>query len=73
LFNKIKSKSKMKKLVFAIAALVTVSFVSCGNETKPATEEVVDSAVVEEVVDTLAEADTAVVADSVVADTTVAE
>ena len=62
----------MKMLVFAIAALVTVSFVSCGNETKPATEEVVDSAVVEEVVDTLAEADS-VVADSVVADTTVAE
>ena len=54
----------MKKLVFAIAALVTVSFVSCGNETNPAAEEVVD---------TLAEADTAVVADSVVADTTVAE
>ena len=62
----------MKKLVFAIAALVTVSFVSCGNETKPAAEEVVDSAVVEEVCDTLAEADS-VVADSVVADTTVAE
>lgn len=62
----------MKKLVFAIAALVTVSFVSCGNETKPATEEVGDTAEVVVNEDTLAEADS-VVADSVVADTTVAE
>ena len=60
----------MKKLVFAIAALVTVSFVSCGNEAKPVVEEAVDSAVVEEVVDTVAAvADTvAAVADSVVAE-----
>ena len=58
----------MKKLVFAIVALAAVSFVSCGNETKPVVEEAVDSAVVEEVVDTLAAAaDTvAAVADSVV-------
>ena len=63
----------MKKLVFAIAALVTVSFVSCGNETKPVAEEVVDSAEVTVATeDTLAEAES-VVADSVVADTTVAE
>ena len=62
----------MKKLVFAIVALAAVSFVSCGNEAKPVVEEAVDSAVVEEVVDTVAEADS-VVADSVVADTTVAE
>lgn len=60
----------MKKLVFAIVALAAVSFVSCGNETKPVAEEVVDSVAVEEVVDTLAEvADTvAAVADSVVAE-----
>ncbi|GEM_PF-1107722 len=63
----------MKKLVFAIAALVTVSFVSCGNETKPATEEVGDTAEVTVATeDTLAEVDSTAT-DSVVADTTVAE
>ena len=60
----------MKKLVFAIVALAAVSFVSCGNETKPVVEEAVDSTVVEEVVDTLAAAaDTlTAVADSAVAE-----
>lgn len=53
----------MKKLVFAFAAVVAMSFASCGNTTKPA-----------ETADTI-EADTIVVEDTVVAepDTVAAE
>lgn len=51
----------MKKLVFAFAAVVAMSFASCGGNTKPA-----------ETADTL-EADTVVVADTVVADTVAAD
>jgi len=49
----------MKKLVFAFAAVVAVSFAACGNKTEQAAP--VDTDSIEEVVDT-------VVADSVVAD-----
>lgn len=58
----------MKKLAFMFAAVVAVSFASCGNKTEQA--ECCDSccadSAVEEVVDT-------VVADTVVADSVVAE
>jgi hypothetical protein len=74
LFNKLKVKEIMKKLVFAavaaIALTASVSFVSCDKKA-PATDTVaadtvaVDT-VVEEVVDTVA-------ADTVAADTTIAE
>ena len=64
----------MKKLVFAFAAVVAVSFAACGNKTEQAApvdtdsiEEVVDSAVADSAV-----ADSAA-ADSAVADSTVAE
>lgn len=59
----------MKKLVFMFAAVVAMSFASCGGSTE-ATEATVDS-------DSIAEAQTEVVdtvaADTVAADTTVAE
>lgn len=58
----------MKKLVFMFAAIVAVSFASCGGNT--AATEAVDSDSVAEAVDTLV--DTAE-ADTVTADTTVAE
>jgi len=57
----------MKKLVFAFAALVAVSFAACGNKTEQAAPvdadsiEVVDS---DSVPDTLAVADSAAVVDS---------
>jgi len=54
----------MKKLVFMFAAVVAMSFASCGGNTE-ATETVADS-------DTVATVDT-VVADSVVADSVVAD
>lgn len=58
----------MKKLVFAFAAIVAVSFASCGGNT--AATDAADStnvdSLVEETVDTVA-------ADSVVADSVVAE
>ena len=49
----------MKKLVFAFAALVAVSFAACGNKTEQAAP--VDADSIEEVVDSVVE-------DSVVAD-----
>ena len=58
----------MKKLVFMFAAIVAVSFVSCGNKTQNVEVEDTDSV---EVVDTVA-VDT-VAADSVAADSTAAE
>jgi len=59
----------MKKLVFAFAAVVAVSFAACGNKTEQAAP--VDTDSIEEVADSVV-ADS-VVADSVVADSTVAE
>ena len=59
----------MKKLVFAFAAVVVVSFAACGNKTEQAAP--VDTDSIEEVVDSVVE--DSVVADSVVADSTVAE
>ncbi|MBQ0074675.1 MAG: hypothetical protein KBT34_10820 [Prevotella sp.] len=45
----------MKKLVFAFAALVAVSFASCGNKTEQApAEDTVDTAAVDTVADTTA-------------------
>jgi hypothetical protein len=69
LFNKLKVKEIMKKLVFAavaaIALMASVSFVSCDKKA-PATDTVaVDTTVVE---DTIVAADT-LVADTVAADT----
>lgn len=58
----------MKKLVFMFAAIVAVSFASCGNKTQNVEVEDTDSV---EVVDTVA-VDT-VAADSVAADSTAAE
>lgn len=59
----------MKKLVFAFAAVVAVSFAACGNKTEQAAP--VDTDSIEEVVDSVVE--DSVVADSVVADSTAAE
>ena len=59
----------MKKLVFAFAAVVAVSFAACGNKTEQAAP--VDTDSIEEVADSVV-ADS-VVADSVVADSTAAE
>lgn len=56
----------MKKLVFMFAAIVAVSFASCGNKTQNVEVDADSVEVVEEVVDTVA-ADT-VAADSVVAE-----
>ena len=55
----------MKKLVFAFAAVVAVSFAACGNKTEQAAP--VDADSIEEVVDSIVE-DSAAVADSTVAD-----
>ena len=51
----------MKKLVFAFAALVAVSFAACGNKTEQAAPVDADSIEegVDSVVDTLAVADSA--------------
>jgi len=68
LFYSIKKVEKMKKLAFVFAAVVAVSFASCGNKTAQA--EAVDSDSV--VCDTVA-CDSAVACDSVVADSVVAE
>ena len=54
----------MKKLVFAFAAVVAVSFAACGNKTEQAAP--VDADSIEEVVDSVVE-DSAAVADSTVA------
>ena len=60
----------MKKLVFAFAALVAVSFAACTGNTQPTDVAEVDSCTVEEVVDSVAEVvDSLVeVVDSVVAE-----
>ena len=64
----LKSKRKMKKLVFMFAAVVAMSFASCGNNSNEAAAADSDTVVVEDTVvaDTCA-ADTAA-ADSVVAE-----
>ena len=56
----------MKKLVFAFAAVVAVSFAACGNKTEQAAPVDADSIeeVVDSVVDSLAVADSAAVVDS---------
>lgn len=60
----------MKKLVFAFAAVVAVSFASCGNKTEQAApvdtdsiEEIVDSVIDSLVTDSAAVVDSAVVAE----------
>ena len=55
----------MKKLVFAFAAVVAVSFAACGNKTEQAAP--VDADSIEEVVDTVVDSlatDSAAVVDS---------
>ena len=64
IFN-FKSSKKMKKLVFMFAAIVAVSFASCGGST---TAEVADSTACDS-----ACCDTTVCCDSACADTVVAE
>jgi hypothetical protein len=59
----------MKKLVFAFAAVVAVSFAACGNKTEQAAP--VDTDSIEEVVDSVIE-DSAAVADSAVVDSAAA-
>ena len=63
----------MKKVAFMFVAAMALSFAACGGQTKASEEAcdsaACDSAVVEEVVDTLAEVvDSAAVADTVVAE-----
>ena len=60
----------MKKLVFAFAAVVAVSFAACGNKTEQAApvdtdsiEEIVDSVIDSLVTDSAAVVDSAVVAE----------
>jgi hypothetical protein len=65
LFYRFKSLEKMKKLVFAFAAVVAVSFAACGNKTEQAAP--VDTDSIEEVVEDSLVADSAA-ADSAVAD-----
>ena len=66
-FTIIKKAKKMKKLAFVFAAVVAVSFASCGNKTEQGACCDSDSVAVDSVV-----ADS-VVADSTVADSVVAE
>ena len=54
----------MKKLVFAFAAVVAVSFAACGNKTEQAAP--VDTDSIEEIVDSVIDS-TAVVVDSAAA------
>ena len=58
----------MKKLVFAFAAIVAVSFAACGNKTEQAAP--VDADSIEEVVDSVVDS---VAVDTVAADTVAAE
>ena len=58
----------MKKLVFAFAAVVAVSFAACGNKTEQAAP--VDTDSIEEVVDSVVDS---VAVDSVAADSVAAE
>ena len=59
----------MKKLVFAFAAVVAVSFAACGNKTEQAAP--IDTDSIEEVVDSVVE--DSVVADTVAVDSVAAE
>jgi hypothetical protein len=56
----------MKKLVFAFAAVVAVSFAACGNKTEQAAP--VDTDSIEEVVDSVVDS---LATDSIVADSAV--
>ena len=67
-FTDLKALEKMKKLVFAFAAVVAVSFAACGNKTEQVAPADTDS-IEEVVVDTV---DTVAV-DTVAADTVAAE
>ena len=61
----------MKKLVFAFAAVVAVSFAACGNKTEQAAP--VDTDSIEEVADSLTEvADSAATDSAAVVDSTAA-
>lgn len=62
----------MKKFAFVFAAIVAVSFASCGNKTEQACCADSDSVAVDTVAADTVAADSAV-ADSAVADTVVAE
>jgi hypothetical protein len=64
LFYRFKSLEKMKKLVFAFAAVVAVSFAACGNKTEQAAP--VDTDSIEEIVDSVIDS-TAVAVDSAAA------
>ena len=59
----------MKKLVFAFAAVVAVSFAACGNKTEqaaPVDEETIEEVAVDSVIDSTAVVDSAAaVVDSV--------
>ena len=61
----------MKKLVFAFAAVVAVSFAACGNKTEQAAAPV-DTDSIEEVVDSILE-DSAIVDSAAAVDTVVAQ
>ncbi|MBQ3752384.1 MAG: hypothetical protein II864_02425 [Prevotella sp.] len=60
----------MKKLVFAFAAVVAVSFAACGNKTEQAAP--VDTDSIEEIVDSVIDS-TAVAVDSAAADSATVE
>lgn len=66
-FTDLKSKEKMKKLVFMFVAVAAISFASCGNKTEQAAPVDSDTVAVDTVV-----ADS-VVADSAATDSVVAE
>ena len=69
-FTDLKILEKMKKLVFAFAAVVAVSFAACGNKTEQAAP--VDTDSIEEVVEDTTAIDS-VAADSVATDSVAAE
>jgi uncharacterized lipoprotein YehR (DUF1307 family) len=64
LFYRFKKLRKMKKLVFMFAAIVAVSFASCGNKAQTAEVDTDSVEVVDSAADSVAVADT-VAADSV--------
>ncbi len=61
----------MKKLVFAFAAVVAVSFAACGNKTEQAAP--VDTDSIEEVVDSVIPDSAAAVVDSAATDSAAAQ
>jgi hypothetical protein len=71
LFYRFKSLEKMKKLVFAFAAVVAVSFAACGNKTEQAAP--VDTDSIEEVVDSVIPDSAAAVVDSAATDSAAAQ